>query len=336
MKLSEITPIQVLGGILVVNTVLASGSTQLTDLFGPAMANHILSVCILGSGICGGFIMQMGGLPSQARGVLAAGGRIEVDPRSSSTLATMAVSNDPTLAKIEPAPGTAAQVASVAKAAANILLTAFLLTIFLGGDPASAQTGIRKPQPKQTNGLPCDPANLLPGCKEAVAAAPTAAGQKIGNTDCTATGDPIIDLQCILKSGGQQLVIHLKQAYALSIATDAKGNMADETSSTCTKALVPLVELVAVGPKAGTIPDGDPMALTADEQAKVTADAKDAPIVIIEKIRILRLALQSPALNNACGALVQDEVKNAQDLVGKLTSLVTGAGIAGLPLAAGL
>lgn len=153
MKLSEVTPIQVLGGVLVVNTVLAGGSTQLTDLFGPAMANHILSVCILGSGICGGFIMQMGGLPSQARGVLAAGGRIEVDPRSSSTLATMAVSNDPTLAKIEPAPGTAAQVASVAKAAANILLAAFLLTLFLGGDPASAQTRKQTPGPVLTGDL---------------------------------------------------------------------------------------------------------------------------------------------------------------------------------------
>lgn len=53
-------------------------------------------------------------------------------------------------------------------------------------------------------------------------------------------------------------------------------------------------------------------------------------IVKVEKLRILRLVLTSPALNNACGALVQDEVKNGQNLIGKITSLITGAGLAGI------
>jgi len=70
------------------------------------------------------------------------------------------------------------------------------------------------------------------------------------------------------------------------------------------------------------------MALTPDEVTLASnASELDGPIVVIEKIRILRLAIQSPALNDACGALVQDEVKNAQSLVGKVTSLITGAGI---------
>lgn len=120
MKLSEITPIQILGGILVVNTVFAGGSAQLTDLFGATMANHILSVCILGSGICGGFIMNMGGMPSQAtqvRNVLAMPGveKIDINGQASPALATMAV--DPAMNKIAPTPAAMDKVVATAKAA---------------------------------------------------------------------------------------------------------------------------------------------------------------------------------------------------------------------------
>lgn len=151
MKLSEITPIQVLGGVLVVNTVLAGGSTQLTDLFGPAMANHILSVCILGSGICGGFIMQMGGLPSQARNVIAAGGAIDVSAHAAPALATMAM--DPTQQKIGPAPGASAAVAAIAKSAASALLLALALSFLLAPDPASAQARVKQGGPVLTGDL---------------------------------------------------------------------------------------------------------------------------------------------------------------------------------------
>jgi hypothetical protein len=162
-------------------------------------------------------------------------------------------------------------------------------------------------------------------------------GVSLGDSGCKATGEPIADLHCVIKSGGAKLILHLKQSYALTSAPGASGTPVDNTSAMCTKALVPIFELVINGPKPGTVPDGDPMALTADEKTAAAApNSPDGPIVVITKIRILRLALESPALNDACGALVQDEVKNAQSLIGKVTSLVTGAGIAGLPAAIGL
>lgn len=135
MKLGELTPIQALGGVLVINTVLVGSMTQLTDLFGPVMANHILSVCVIGSGICGGFIMNMGGLGSQAKNVMAAGGTIDVGPNASPSLAKLAM--DPAQSKIDAAPGASAAVAAIAKSAA-VLLFAFLIVGLVA--PAHAAT----------------------------------------------------------------------------------------------------------------------------------------------------------------------------------------------------
>lgn len=151
MKLSDITPLQILGGVLVVNTVLVGGTTQLTDLFGAAMANHILSVCILGSGICGGFIMQMGGMGSQVRNVLGMTGveKIDINGQANAALAKLAV--DPTLDKIAPTAAAMATVTATAKAAAVLLFALILGALVLPGD-AQAKSCV-------------DPLNKLPiGC----------------------------------------------------------------------------------------------------------------------------------------------------------------------------
>lgn len=157
-----------------------------------------------------------------------------------------------------------------------------------------------------------------------------AQGVASGN-DVKLTGDPVTDLHNAITKGGQKLILHLKESYALAMAKGPSGALADNTSAMCTKALVPIVSLVVNGPPTGTLDPTDPMNLTADEQ-KMAADTgePEGPVVKIEKLRILRLALSSPALNDACGALVQDEVKNAQNLVGKITSLITGAGLLGV------
>jgi hypothetical protein len=149
------------------------------------------------------------------------------------------------------------------------------------------------------------------------------------------TGDPIADLRAVVMKLGDKIIVHLKQAYALASAPDANspGGVVDQTSAQCTKALVPIMQLVVNGPPSGTVPATDPMALTTDEQAIAsnTSEPEGVPVQI-EKLRILRLSLEGPALNLACGALVQDEVKNAQALVGKITSLITGAGLAGITI----
>jgi hypothetical protein len=202
-----------------------------------------------------------------------------------------------------------------------VLLAVLALAALTWPGDASAQ-GLPKIRPLTGNIV-----NDIAAAKSDPAVTPS--GSKIGDSGCKATGDPIADLHCVIKAGGAKLILHLKQSYALASAPGASsGSTTDNTSAMCTKALVPIVDLVVNGPKSGTIPASDPMALTADEQALASnASELDGPIVVIEKIRILRLAIQSPALNDACGALVQDEVKNAQSLVGKVTSLITGAGI---------
>lgn len=146
----------------------------------------------------------------------------------------------------------------------------------------------------------------------------------------TLTGDPIADLHTAIKQGGAKLILHLKQSYALASATNSDGAMVDPITAPCTKALVPIVDLVLNGPKAAAPGTSDPMALTPAE-VTLAADpsAIDGPLVQIEKLRILRIALQSSQLTISCGPFVQDEVKNAKNLAGGITSLITGAGLLG-------
>jgi hypothetical protein len=204
---------------------------------------------------------------------------------------------------------------------AKVVVVGAIVFLALGGGEARAQ--VKKPQ--ITGDIVADTkANF-----GATSSAANPTGTKLGDSGCKATGDPIADLHCVIKAGGAKLILHLKQSYALASAPGTTGpTTADNTSAMCTKALVPIVNLVVNGPPSGAVAAGDPMALTPDEVTlAATPGEPDGPIVIVEKIRILRLAIQSPALNDACGALVQDEVKNAQSLVGKVTSLITGAGI---------
>lgn len=142
------------------------------------------------------------------------------------------------------------------------------------------------------------------------------------------TGDPVADLHTAITKGGAKLIMHLKHQYALAISPGADGTVVDPIAAPCAKALVPIVDLVVNGPKATTVAAPDPMALSADEQAlAANAGEPDGILVQIEKIRILRIAVQGQALTIACGPLVQDEVKQAKNLMGGITSLITGAGV---------
>lgn len=207
---------------------------------------------------------------------------------------------------------------------AQIILLAIVVAGLLGfaGDARAQGVTLPKIKPPQ-----------ITGDVAADTKANLGIGQQTTSSGIKLTGDPIVDLQAAITKGGQKLILNLKQSYALAIAKNAAGASADNTSATCTKALVPIFDLVVNGPKAGTVAADDPMALTTDEQTMASdATQPEGVVVKVQKIRILRLALQSPALNDACGALVQDEVKNAQNLIGKITSLVTGVGMVGIGL----
>lgn len=154
MKLSDVTFIQILGAILVVNGALAGALNELTDLLGPAMAKHVLSVCVIGSGICGGFITMFGGIGSQARNVAAA---IAVDPLQDK------------IAPITAAMNKATATATAAKAIIILALLAGGLIFVVGDAFAQGGTRVRLPEPlnlgKQAAAVP------TPAAKPAAAAA---------------------------------------------------------------------------------------------------------------------------------------------------------------------
>lgn len=94
---------QSLGAVLVVNTVLAGGATQLTTLFGDHAAGQILAVCTLGTGIVGGFLVKLGSMTSQFANVEALGGvdHISINGQVPPEIAARAM--DPGEAKVKPA-----------------------------------------------------------------------------------------------------------------------------------------------------------------------------------------------------------------------------------------
>lgn len=205
------------------------------------------------------------------------------------------------------AAGTAITAAKAAAAAAPVLALAIVVALLMAS-PSAQAAGLVKPSGNLANDMQ---AVLHPGETPLL------------------TGDPVADLHSAMKKGGSKLIMHLKRQYALAIAplSDGAGPI-DPIAAPCAKALVPIVDLVVNGPKATAVAAGDPMALTADEQtAAADTDQIDGIVVQVEKLRILRIAVQSPALTIACGPLVQDEVKQSKNLMGGLTSLITGTGL---------
>lgn len=127
----KLTPLQIVGIILIVNGALSGSVGELTDLLGPVWAKHILSIAVIGSGICGGFVTMFGGTGTQIRNVvadpqaqealvkavLAMRGveKININAQANTVLATMAV--DPAINKIAPTQASMQEVTATAKAA---------------------------------------------------------------------------------------------------------------------------------------------------------------------------------------------------------------------------
>lgn len=114
MKLSDLTLIQWLGIILVINGAITGGVGEMTDLFGAVLAKHLVSGATLGSGIVGGIITMFGGQSTQVRNVMAMPGveSIKVNDKANQALARIAV--DPDEPKIEATPAAKATVSATA------------------------------------------------------------------------------------------------------------------------------------------------------------------------------------------------------------------------------
>lgn len=112
----NLTPLQIIGIVLVINGALIGSTAQLTDLFGPMIAKYIISIASLGNSIFGGIVTMISGQGSQIKNVLAMPGveNITVNRQANAALATIAV--DPAQDKISPTLSAQDTVAATAKA----------------------------------------------------------------------------------------------------------------------------------------------------------------------------------------------------------------------------
>jgi hypothetical protein len=175
---------QFLGAVLVVNTVLAGGATQLTTLFGDHATAQILAVCTLGTGIVGGFILKLGSMTSQFENVRALGGvdHISINGLVPPDIAVLAM--DPDQAKVKPA---ASAVSAVTATAAKAVIILVLLVAGVFAWPGDVHAQTRKlAAPAVTGDLKKDL---------------TMDGQNLGlippSLQVTPTGNPGKDLQAV-------------------------------------------------------------------------------------------------------------------------------------------
>lgn len=219
MKLSDLTLLQWLGITLVINGALTGSVNEMSDLLGAVWAKHLVSIATIGSGVCGGLITMFGGIGTQARNVVSAGGRIEVSASTATSPAMATLALDDKATGITPARGADAALSVIAK----VLLVAFALSFLLAGAPAQAQqTKLRLPiDPLGLNDRPASgrsagplediigalDAKLLPDLQYALKLA-TASGSKV-TAPCYQAWIDIIQVRqkAVKDDGGQDMAM---------------------------------------------------------------------------------------------------------------------------------
>lgn len=89
----NVTPMQWLGILLVINGAMIGSTAQLTDLFGPNAVKIIVAICSLGNSICGGVITFLSGQGSMLKSVANFDGvePIRINSQASPSIAAVAV-----------------------------------------------------------------------------------------------------------------------------------------------------------------------------------------------------------------------------------------------------
>lgn len=142
-------------------------------------------------------------------------------------------------------------------------------------------------------------------------------------------GDAII---ATIATQGANLIADLQAAHDLAAFTDKNGQQADYAAAQCYAALIPIVQLVVNGP---------PSAQAAQQQSSAAAQTAAAPtattpqqatgvVTRIEKLRIIRIAINGTPLKNSCAALVQDvqtQVANVLTGAAGIARVLSGVGL---------
>lgn len=118
--LKNVTTLQWIGIIILFNSTLLGGASQLADLaLSVVVVKAILAVATLGNGFLGGLVTMFGGQAAQLKTVAELPGveSIKVNAKANASLAQSAVSDDVALAKVSPTTEAASAVTAIAKAA---------------------------------------------------------------------------------------------------------------------------------------------------------------------------------------------------------------------------
>jgi len=115
--MNNITPIQWFLIFLAFLGALSGSTAQMTDLFGPVVAKDVASGASFLSSLISAILIPLNGQAAQVKNVAAMPGvePIKVNANATQALAQLAISNDPSAAKIEPLPSVENQVANIAK-----------------------------------------------------------------------------------------------------------------------------------------------------------------------------------------------------------------------------
>ena len=103
----------------VILSALMTSTAFLTDTFGPTTAHSIIGAAGFVNMIMNGIVVTLSGQTQQIKDVTAMSGveRITVNAQANQALAAVAVSNDPSAAKVEATPAAEAAVTKTASAA---------------------------------------------------------------------------------------------------------------------------------------------------------------------------------------------------------------------------
>lgn len=150
MKLSELTPLQWIGIIILFNGTLIGGSNFLADLFmSAAIVKALIAIASLGNMFLGGLVTMFSSAGSMVKTVAAMPGvdSIAVNAMANKTLAQIATSGAPDAANVEATPAAKAAVAQTARASAIVLAILLGALFALPGDAHAQGVKVRFPTP---------------------------------------------------------------------------------------------------------------------------------------------------------------------------------------------
>jgi hypothetical protein len=151
----NITPLGWIGIIILFNSTILGGASQLGDLsLSPGIVKAILAVATLGNGFLGGLVTMFSGQAAMVKTVAAMPGvqSISVNSEANKTLARIAVSEADDSKKIEATPQAATLVAAIAKSAGMIAIVLVGGLLAFAGDAQAQATPLPKLKPPQITG----------------------------------------------------------------------------------------------------------------------------------------------------------------------------------------